>query len=477
LELSKTYYWRVDGSNFQTTQRGKVWSFTTATPGGGLIGEYFNNITLSGQPILTRTDPAVDFDYGTGSPEPGVIHDDNFSVRWRGEVEAAFSEVYTFYTRTNDGSRLWVDDELVVDKWAWVNRVVDTRGRPIQLTAGERHSILMEYYHEDEGAEAHLLWQSASEPKGVVPSAAFSPPVRAGNPSPANGATGVKMTPVLRWAPGLYAASHEVYFGTDADAVRNAAKTSPEYKASTTSGSESYGPGKLVWHTTYYWRVDEVNSLRPESPWMGRVWSFTTGDFVVVDDFEDYDAGENQIWYSWHDGLGYGTPPTPPYFAGNGTGAAVGDETTPSYTEETIIHGGRKSMPYVYDNGKQGFAKYSEVELTLIAPRDWTEEGVAELSLWFRGTAGNAPEPLYVALSNSAGQPAVVVHENPNAATIETWTEWVIPLQTFTDKGINLQNVDKMAIGLGTRGNQTTPGGAGKMYFDDIRLYRPRNAP
>jgi hypothetical protein len=332
----------------------------------------------------------------------------------------------------------------------------------------------MEYYNEDTEAEAHLLWESASQPKGVVPAAAFSPPVRAGNPSPANGATDVKMTPVLRWVPGLYAASHEVYFGTDADAVRNATKASPEYKTAKTLGSESYDPGKLTWHTTYYWRVDEVNTVRIESPWTGNVWSFTTGEFIVVDNFEDYDAGANQIWYSWHDGLGYGTPATPPYFAGNGTGAAVGDETTPSYTEETIIHGGRQSLPLAYDNNKQGFAKYSEAELALTAPRDWTEEGVKELSLWFRGIASNTAERLYVALSNTTGQPAVVYHDNPSAATVETWTEWVVPLQKFADLGINLSNVDRIAIGLGTRGNMTAPGGAGKMYFDDIRLYRPR---
>jgi hypothetical protein len=265
-----------------------------------------------------------------------------------------------------------------------------------------------------------------------------------------------------------------VYFGTDADAVRNATKASPEYRAAKTPGSESYDPGKLAWHTTYYWRVDEVNAVQPESPWKGSLWSFTTAGFAIVDDSEDYDAADNQIWYAWHDGLGYGTPATPPYFAGNGTGAAVGDETTPSYTEETIIHGGRQSMPLAYDNNKQGFAKYSEAEMALTAPRDWTEEGVKELSLWFRGIASNTPEGLYVALSNSAGQPAVVVHDNPTAATVETWTEWVIPLQKFADLGINLANVDRIAVGLGTRGNMTTPGGAGKMYFDDIRLYRPR---
>ena len=295
-------------------------------------------------------------------------------------------------------------------------------------------------------------------------------------PNPANGAVGVKPTVVLGWDAGSVAASHEVYFGTDADAVRNATKSSPEYKGVKALGDESYDPGKLAWFTEYFWRVDEVNAVNADSPWVGNLWSFTTGNFFAIDDFEDYDAGDNQIWYTWHDGLGYGTPGTADYFAGNGTGAAVGDETTASYTEETIVQSGGKSMPVAYDNNKQGYSKYSEVDLTLTAQRDWTEEGMTELSLWFYGNSNNSTEPLYIAVSNSAGTPAVVVHNDPAAATKNAWTQWVIPLQAFADQGINLTNVDRIAIGLGTKGNMTVPGGAGKMYFDDIRLDRPIEA-
>jgi hypothetical protein len=63
------------------------------------------------------------------------------------------------------------------------------------------------------------------------------------------------------------------------------------------------------------------------------------------------------------------------------------------------------------------------------------------------------------------------------AANINTWTEWVIPLQAFADQGINLTNVDRIAIGLGTRGNVTNPGGSGKMYIDDVRLCKSKIAP
>ena len=70
----------------------------------------------------------------------------------------------------------------------------------------------------------------------------------------------------------------------------------------------------------------------------------------------------------------------------------------------------------------------------------------------------------------------MVVNYDPAAATIDTWTEWVIPLQAFADQGIVLTNVDRIAIGLGARGNTTVPGGSGKIYIDDIRLYRLRTA-
>jgi len=113
-------------------------------------------------------------------------------------------------------------------------------------------------------------------------------------------------------------------------------------------------------------------------------------------------------------------------------------------------------------------AKFSNVTITGTVGPQWANQDI--------GIASNAAEPMYVAISNSAGTPAVVVHHDPAAATIDTWTEWVIPLQAFADQGINLTNMDRIAIGLGTRGNMTTPGGSGKMFFDNVRLYRSREA-
>jgi hypothetical protein len=268
----------------------------------------------------------------------------------------------------------------------------------------------------------------------------------------------------LSWTAGIDAALHTVYFGDNLDDVNNA---TADFKQVATT----YTPGPLEIAKTYYWRVDELTGGRGAERHKGDIWSFTTIDFLVVDDFEDYDIGNNEIWWSWKDGLGYAAHDNEPAYYGNGTGSVVGDETTPSYCEETIVHGGSQSMPIFYDNNQQGKLKYSEVEMTLSSRRDWAVEGVGVLTIWFHGAASNGAEPLYVALNGNT----VVTHDNPNAAQIETWTQWDINLQVLADLGVDLTNVDTIALGFGDR-NNPQPGSSGKMYFDDIRLYRPRSA-
>ncbi|MHC4436577.1 MAG: PA14 domain-containing protein [Planctomycetota bacterium] len=469
LELEKTYYWRIDESDGDDTYIGDVWSFMTVKAGGGVRGDYYRGMNFENL-VLNRTDSRIDFSWGEGEPDPAVGAN-NFSVRWIGEVEAAFTETYTFYTNSDDGIRLWIDGKQLVDNWTDHSNT-ENSGK-IDLVTGNTYSVVMEMYATGGGAIAQLRWSSPSTPKQFVPQAALSPPVRAREPKPLNGTIGVRLTDVLTWKSGDYAASHDVYFGTDEDAVKNATQASPEYKGSKVLVDESYDPGKLAWDTTYYWRIDEVNSIDPNSPWVGNVWSFDTGDFLVVDDFESYDVGNNEIWWAWKDGLGYAAHDDEPAYPGNGTGSAVGDENTASYTEETIVHGGRQSMPLSYDNNKQGYSYYSEVELILSYPRDWTENGVNTLKLWFIGDPENAAEPLYVTLNGTA----VVYNDNTDAAQIATWTEWTIDLQEFVNQSVDLNDVNTIAIGLGTKGNMTTPGGSGKMYFDDIRLYPPEPEP
>jgi hypothetical protein len=280
-----------------------------------------------------------------------------------------------------------------------------------------------------------------------------------GSPDPAKGAVDVTQTPVLTWVPGVFADSHEVYFGTDEDAVKNADTSSPEYKGSGNLGSESYDAGNLEWNTTYYWRVDEANNANADSPWTGPLWSFTTANFLILDDFESYndinegEPASNRIYLAWVDGFENPTV----------NGSVVGN-LNPPIAEQAIVHSGNQSMPMAYDNavGK------SEATLTLTSNRDWTVNGVNTLTIWFRGSVGNAAENLYAALNGNA----VVDNDNPDATQTNQWTEWNIDLQAFADQGVNLANVTSITLGLGNRNNPTA-GGSGMMYFDDIRLYRP----
>jgi hypothetical protein len=276
---------------------------------------------------------------------------------------------------------------------------------------------------------------------------------------PADGAVDITQTPVLTWAPNVFAASHEVYFGSDAEAVADAEKSSPQYKGTMNLGSESFEPGQLEWNTTYYWRIDEVNDAHPDSPWKGNVWSFTTANFLVIDDFESYndldptDPNSNRIFLSWIDG--FDNPAQ--------NGSIVG-YANPPFAEQTIVHSGNQSMPMSYDNtvGK------SEATLTLTSNRDWTVNGVNRLTIWYRGSSDNAAENLYVVINDGA----VVNNENPEAAKRRSWTRWNIDLQTFADQGVDLTDVGSLTIGLGDRDNPTA-GGSGIMYFDDIRLHAP----
>ncbi|MHC4494656.1 MAG: LamG domain-containing protein [Planctomycetota bacterium] len=307
----------------------------------------------------------------------------------------------------------------------------------------EGEKVLYWRVDEFDGVETH---------KGSVWS--FTTPGAVGNPQPANGAVDVPMITALGWTAADNAASHEVYFGTDADAVGNATKASPEYAGAKTLGSEAYDPGKLDWATAYNWRVDEVY---PANTVTGLVWSFVTADFISVDDFESYndidppDVESNRIFDKWIDGFGTTT-----------NGALVGNELPP-YAEQGVVHDGDQSMPYAYDNNM----KTSEATKTLSYPRDWTEGSVTKLSLWHRGGSANAAERMFVALNGNA----VVYHDDPEAVLSARWTEWVIDLQAFADQGVNLANVNTITVGFGTKGSPTA-GGSGKVYIDDIRLYR-----
>jgi hypothetical protein len=479
------------------------------------------------------------------------------------------------------------------------------------------------------------------------------PQTQARLPKPYDGAIDVPQEVILSWKAGSYVATHNVYFGKNAEDVNTA---DPENHLDVLVGENqtmnAYDPdGLLDFGETYYWRVDEINDMDPNSPWKGNLWSFTVINHFIVDDFEGYtDYAPDDIFSSWTDGYDI-----------DENGALVGHDNPDfdageHFLETVEVHGGEQSLPYSYNNSAP--AIYSEATLAFSEPQDWTREGVKELSLWFKGnlpytgsfveapagtytmtgsgvdiwsaadefhfaykeftgagtiiakvesvqntqeyakagvmirdtldagsryagvfitpengvrfqyrtTAGdvtdrqfvegitapqwvklerttgglvrayysadgttwerfdlmqvtmdtpmyiglavtsheaaltcearfsnvsfpgtnvdmqwtnqdigmlsNEPEPMYVILDGSAK----VYHDDPNAALINDWTEWTIPLQNFADLGIDLAGVNSIGIGFGDKGNPQQNGGSGTMYFDDIRLYLPRSA-
>ena len=407
-----TYYWRIDEVNEadpNSPWKGNIWSFSIPSQ------------------TAYNPDPADGAEF---------VGPDNVTLSWTPGFGAKLHTVY------------------LGDDYDQVNNA--TSGVPSGTASYDPGSLEREkvYYWRVDESDGIATY------KGDI--WAFTTPGAAGAPQPANKAVDVEHTQILTWTPADNADSHQVYFGVDKETVKNATTSSPEYKGSKALGSESYDPGKLAWHMTYYWRVDAVYNADLDLPVKGLVWSFTTADFLSIDDFESYtddDAAGQAIWQTWIDGLDAAD-----------NGAQVG-YLFPPYCEQTIVHTGSQSMPLLYNN--EAGVTNSEVRLPLAAPRDWTQAGVADLSLWYRGESANAVEPLYVAVSNAGGAPGIVVRDDPEAAVKTTWKQWRVSLNAIADQGINLIDVDQIAIGLGSKAGAAT-GGSGTMYIDDIRLYRPR---
>ncbi|HEX8852058.1 MAG TPA: PA14 domain-containing protein, partial [Pyrinomonadaceae bacterium] len=141
-------------------------------PGIGLFAEYFDNVDLTSL-RATRIDPAINFEWGTNAPDP-AIGADTFSARWSGQVVPLYTEQYTFHTLADDGVRLWVDGQLLVNEWS--DRAPTESSGTIQLTAGQKYDIRMEYYENGGAATAKLLWSSPRQTKQVIPQTQLYPP-------------------------------------------------------------------------------------------------------------------------------------------------------------------------------------------------------------------------------------------------------------------------------------------------------------
>jgi hypothetical protein len=268
-------------------------------------------------------------------------------------------------------------------------------------------------------------------------------------PSPALNAVNTLPYVTLGWTSGDYAVSHNIYLGTDPNQVLNATpSTTGIFKNSQLVDVNTFQPAGLEFAKTYYWRIDEVNDT---NVWKGLVWQFTTNSYITLDNFESY-ADTASLLASWKDGSDFSS------------GSTITLSTT-------IGHDQNHSLVFDYNNtGTDSKPYFSEVSSTSFY-HNWSIASIAAIDLWYKGSAGNASEQMYIAFENQGSSPAVVINPDPNAAKAADWQVWRIALRDVA--GINFADVNKIYVGFGNRSDPQA-GGCGVVYIDDIQLHPRR---
>ena len=447
LEFETTYYWRIDEANDVTGwDKGQVWSFTTepyaypvenvvATSNG--ISELGPQKTADGSGLNDADQHSIDADdMWLATPAEGEalwiqyefeqvlkLHELlvwNYNVMF--EPVLGFGVLGVTIEYSIDGAEWTILGEAQFNQATarsdyQANTTVDLGGiaaRYVRITVNSNFSGMPQY--------------------GLSEVRFLHIPVRAREPQPASETSDVPVDSVLRWRAGREVVTHEVYIGTDEQAVLDG--TAPVETAT----ESQVAPDALEYAQVYYWKVNEVGA---EGTWEGPVWNFSTTESQVVDDFESYndniDAG-TAIFDTWIDGWT------------NGTGSTVGYLEAP-FAERTIIRNGRQSMPLFYNNTGVALS-----ETTYSFPTEnWTANGIRSLSLWFYGDPDNTGQ-LYIKINDTK------VAYNGGAADIQRdqWQPWNIDLSAT---GASVSNVTSLTIGV-------EGGGAkGVLYLDDIRLY------
>ena len=382
LQYGTTYYWRVRETNVAPkagVSEGSIWSFTTELFAYPIQGQSI--IATASSVGLPASGPQNTVN-GSGL-DAGGLHGTDPAAMWLSGLEASgawiqyeFDQVYKLHemwvwnsnqvTETLLGFGLKdVTVEYSRDGAAWTVLASAPQFARAPGVSGYAHNTTVGFG----GVPVrYVRLRPSSNWGGVLPQYSLSEvrffyiPVQAREPQPKTAQTEVIPETTLTWQSGREAVSHNVYLGTDPNALILAATTT----------QSSFVPASLDLGTTYYWRIDEVNAMETSSLWTGKVWSFSTRVYSLVDDMESYtDETGKAIFDAWLDGYTVAE-----------NGSQVGYTQSP-FAERTIIHGGRQSMPLRYDNISP--VNYSEAELTWTAPQDWTRNGADTLSLWFRG--------------------------------------------------------------------------------------------
>lgn len=457
LALGQTYYWRIDEVEAGTIRKGKVWSFVTEAPAYPL-----RNITATASSSFTPdTGPEKTID---GSGLAHDLHTAAVEQMWLSStagptpawIQYRFDKVYKL-------RELWVwnsnqimepalgvgaKDVLIehsVDGSTWTV-LGEAQFARAPGTAGYAHNTTVDL----QGIVAQYVkltiksnWGGMLTQYGLSEVRFFHVPVSAREPNPPSGATGVPPQVTLRWRAGREASSHVVYVSTDRDAVLSG--TAPAVTVAEPRYETAVNLGR-----SYYWKVVEVNDAQTPTSWDSEVWSFTTVDALVVEDFESYTDKEGaEVFSTWIDGL------TDNY---KSSGSTVGLATAQNGTfcETTIFRGGRQSMPFAYDNTK---LPLSEATRTFAPAQDWTAHGIKGLSLWFYGDPDNEAQQMYVKVNGSK-----ILYDG-DALNLKRagWKMWYVDLTSSSRS-----KVTQLTIGFDRLGGV---GGQGKVFIDDLRLY------
>ncbi len=213
LKAGITYYYRLRAVNTAGASAALMAKATTEPYGTGLLATY----TDKDGHTLTRLDSTVHFAWGEGSPAEG-INTDHFTVRWEGRLEADYTEAYTFHTTTDDGVRLWVDGKLLIDNWQKNHKGAENKAS-IDLQAGQKYDIRMEYYEHAAFAQAALAWESKSQPRQIVPKKNLYPAAQPAASTPAPEETTAKEVQWKDFKLALYPNPVSEYIQVDFSSV------------------------------------------------------------------------------------------------------------------------------------------------------------------------------------------------------------------------------------------------------------------
>lgn len=467
LDFGRTYFWRVDEVS-STISKGDVWSFTVEPFSFALDA---NSITATASSSNKAAEGPGNTINGSGL-DANDLHSIASTDMWLSDVAGPQPTWIQYeFDKPYKLDQVWVWNynssvepvvgfgikeaiiEYSVDGVAWA-----TLGTTHGFAQGSGEPDYAPNTTVDLGGVAakYVKVTANSNWGGIVPQYGLSEvrffyvPVSAREPNPTPGATGISVEPTLNWRAGRGAVSHQVYVSTDEQAVIDG--TAPVV----TVTSSSYTPS-LDLASTYFWRVDEVNDAETPTTWQGDIWSLSTQEYLVVDDFESYNdietgtEGSKLIYETWIDGFGTTT---------NGSTIGYTEAYQPSM-EKTVVYDGQQSVPLFYDNTTASVSEVTANAVDLQAGQDWTKYAIKGLTLRFYGDPNSVPQQMYVKINGVK----VVYDGDSEDLTRARWQMWYVDPASA---GVNLSNVTELTIGFERIGTLT---GQGKVLVDGIRLY------